>query len=420
MALQPLFEMGFTPSFVRAVAYVHGGATDLATGRRSDGQENTSLESEALLDRVCSTMRWVYTRLALGTTAILALGGTLALRHSVAEVASVREAWGAWSVILFGSFLTFRNLSYSTYLQGANRIPDLRRVEIAGSLISVVANAIALLSGGGLVWLALTSQACTVAATEWNRAVARRRRPTGFGTDAPPWDWTIVRAVWPSTWRSGIGIMMSQGVVQLSAIGYAQLGSPAQVAALLFSLRILQILLSMCQAPFYSKIPHLARLYAEGRRDEQLRLASRGMALSYWVYAVGIVAIGLGLPPLLHRIGSHISFVDARLWFVIGLAYLVERFGAMHIQLYSLTNHIIWHRANGIAGAIYILVLWAAFRSLALYAFPLAIFAGYLGFYSWYAAIHSYRSFGMRFWHFEPRISMAPAALILLAAAVTT
>jgi hypothetical protein len=413
MALQPLLEMGFAPSFVRAIAYASGGATDIATGRRASHESAGSFESEQLIDRICITMRWLYARLGLLITVILALGGTLALYRSINATNSPGEAWISWLVILVGSPLVFRHLAASAYLQGSNRIPIFRRVEILGSAAVVIANATVLLIGGGLLPLAISSQFCLIAAAEWNYRLSRRLRPNGFAGAIGTPDRAILNTVWTPTWRSGVGMLMSHGVVQLSAIAYAQLGTPAEVAALLFALRILQILVSMCQAPFYSKIPQLVRLYSENRTDEQLRVAARGMALSYWTFVIGVVGVGIGINSLLTAIGSNVDFIDVRLWYLIGLAYVVERFGAMHIQLYSVTNHIIWHRANAVAGLLYISSLWLAYPSMGLYAFPTAIFAGYLGFYSWYAAMHSYHQYKLTFWQFESRVSIAPASLLL-------
>jgi hypothetical protein len=190
------------------------------------------------------------------------------------------------------------------------------------------------------------------------------------------------------------------------------------VASFLFSLRILQLLVVASQAPFYSKLPRLARLYAEKKMTEQLVLASRGMARSHWVYAAGIAAVGLLAQPGLTLIGSHAEFVARPLWFLMGAAFFVERFGAMHIQLYSVTNHIIWHKANGVSGLIYIALSWMLFPVTELYTFPIAILVAYATFYAWYSAQHSYSAFQLQFWTFERRTSLGPAAALSAAAVI--
>ena len=57
---------------------------------------------------------------------------------------------------------------------------------------------------------------------------------------------------------------------------------------------------------------------------------------------------------LLKLIDSNIMFVSPLLWIIMGCVFFAERYGAMHLQLYSITNHIIWHFVNSISGLIYI------------------------------------------------------------------
>ncbi len=221
-------------------------------------------------------------------------------------------------------------------------------------------------------------------------------------------------AVWSSAWRSGLGIVMSHGLIQLSGVIYAQFGSTEQVAMYLLSLQLMTMISRFSQAPFYSKLPMLSRLRALGDTAGQIRLARRGMALSHWTFVLSFVGLGLFATPLLGLIGSNAAFADPLLWVLLGLGTLVERYGAMHIQLYSTTNHIIWHVANGVSGTIYLGVSVPLFGVVGVYAFPLGILTGYISFYSWYAAKHSYRTFQLRFWSFERATVLLPLSLMLI------
>jgi uncharacterized membrane protein YdcZ (DUF606 family) len=237
--------------------------------------------------------------------------------------------------------------------------------------------------------------------------------------DRRPKSQPVLDAVWPSTWRSGVGIFLSYGLVQASGIFYAQVGSTAGVASYLLALRLITAVSQFSQAPFYSKIPQLARLFAEDKQGELLEIAKRGMFLSHWSYLLGFLGLGLLGGPILNCIGSNAEFPSSHLWILMGLGFFAERYGAMHIQLYSSTNHIIWHIANGVTGTIYLVFSLLLFPHLGVYAFPIAMLLGYLGFYSWYAALHSYRYFQLRFMPFESRVSLPQICVILLYAIVS-
>jgi hypothetical protein len=102
------------------------------------------------------------------------------------------------------------------------------------------------------------------------------------------------------------------------------------------------------------------------------------------------------------------------MWALLGIAFFVHRFGAMHIQVYLSTNHIISHIADGISGIIYIVVSLVLTHYVGIYAVPCGMLAGYLGFYAWYAAKYSYRSLNIDFWTFEKKTSLIPVFIVVL------
>jgi hypothetical protein len=124
--------------------------------------------------------------------------------------------------------------------------------------------------------------------------------------------------------------------------------------------------------------------------------------------------LGVIGPLVLNFIGSNIDFPRSFLWYLIGVAYFFERYGAMHLNLFSTSNQIINHIANGVAGAIYIVFAVAGYRLLGIYAFPLALIAGNLGFYCWFAARHSYKEFGISFVSFERTVMFPYLCLLVL------
>jgi hypothetical protein len=143
-----------------------------------------------------------------------------------------------------------------------------------------------------------------------------------------------------------------------------------------------------------------------------LAIARRAMRMTYWLFVAGFVAIGLSGMALFQIIGSSVAFADPRLWALLGMGFFVERYGAMHIQLYSTTNHIIWHVANGVTGMIYLAVSLSLLATLGVYAFPVGMLAGYLGFYSWYCARYVYRTFNCGFVSFEKDVLLPPAVVV--------
>jgi uncharacterized membrane protein YdcZ (DUF606 family) len=113
-------------------------------------------------------------------------------------------------------------------------------------------------------------------------------------------------------------------------------------------------------------------------------------------------------------IKANTTFVDPRIWSLIGIAYYLERYGGMHMQIYTLTNKVIWHIANGIHGVIFVCLSIFLFPKMQVIAFPLSLVLANLLFFCWYTAKHSYQHFDLSFLKFECRTSIVPLMAILV------
>ncbi len=415
IGMQLLADFGFGTTFTRVIAYSMGGATELQ-GFRENAKLSAGKPNYPILEQICSTMGAIYTRLTFGLIFLLGILGTWALIKPISNIPDPQIGWSAWAVILLTTAVTFKGNSYSCYLQGTNHIALLRRWEIFTSSAAIITSTLVLLWGGGILGLVIANQGWAMLNILRNRwlctqvedGIFTKFKEKGVITQS------IFDAVWPSAWRSGLGIFMSYGLIQISGILYAQVGAAANVASYLLALRLMQVIKDFSTAPFYSKLPLLARLRAEGNLIQQIQMAQRGMQLAHWTFTLGFVAGGLLIPQILVLIGSRATFVDPALWSMMGLAFFAERYGAMHLQLYSITNHILWHIANGITGIIYIAGALILFPYVGIYAFPISMLVSYLSFYTWYSAYYSYKTFKFTFWDYEKKVMLPPLAVLIL------
>ena len=149
-----------------------------------------------------------------------------------------------------------------------------------------------------------------------------------------------------------------------------------------------------------------------------LRVAQNGMLLSHLTFSLAVTTVALVAPVGFGLIRSNIEFVPTNLWLLLALGFFVQRFGAMHIQLYSLTNRIVWHVANGVSGTLVVISLALLIRPLGIYSLPIAWLIGHALFYMWYAARKSYLEFDLRFPRFEYSASLAGAVVLMLGSGV--
>jgi hypothetical protein len=411
-------DFGFGPTFIRFIAYALGGVRtlqDLRPGRVDSGTGEINM---ALLGEVVGALRWLFRWMSLILFLGFGIGGTWALSRQIQLLEQPWEGWTAWFLVLpvlvFGYWAT----QFSVYLQGLNRVALLRRWEALFSLGSMCSVIGVLLGGGGLWEVVAMGQLWLVLGALRNWWLARKQMEGWWCTAPRRSSLETLRHVWGPAWRTGVGAGMSMGLVQLTGILFAQLAQGTELAALLLALRFMALVVDFANAPFYSKLPRFSRLVSSGQVAAMVGLAQKGMRATYLAFLVAWIGLGLAGPTLLNLIGANVKFPETLLWTLLGLAFLTHRYGAMHIQIYNTSNHVIMHIADGFSGMIYLITLALAIPRLGVLALPVAQLVAYGGFYAWYASFHSYRFAKQTFFAFERKAAIPAAAVALAYATV--
>jgi len=413
-----ILDLGLSPTLSRVISLTLGG-TRLAALAQPATKNTTSVESNenvrwATVAVLLKAGRTMYAGLAICALLLLGSVGSLALMAPISAVASPDRAWIAWLVVLSISSLGVWGNLYSSYLMGVNRVAVLRRWQALAAIAQVLTAALVLFLGGGLLELVISNQVWLAASYACNAWLCRKVIPGRF---QPGWQLRIpplvLQATWPPMWRSGVGVMASLGVMSASGFIYAQWADSQELAAFLLAQRVMLAISQFSQAPFYSKLPAFARLYAEDHLSELMANAQRAMRMSYWVLVVGVISAGVLLPLLMIQIGSKTAFVSPSFWAIYGIAVFVERLGAMHMQLFSLSNRILWHIANGLTGLVFVALMVGLYEPVGTIAFPIAMLVSYAAIYSLFSIRQSYLHFGLTL-EFERRSSMVPALTMLV------
>ncbi len=417
--LQLLADLGFSPTFVRVFAYAAGGADVMELAEARGGSGGTRPVNWRTVERIWGTVHSIYGRLTALAVAGMAIVGTAFVWRPIGAIADPQHGWIAWMTILGASTIILRGNAYAAYLNGLDHVALVRRWEAVMSLLASVTQAGVLLVGGGLISLTVSHQVWMVLNVVRNRYLARWIESGRLRDFATALDKRVFSVVWPRAWRSGLGLAMGNLPLQLTGMYYAQVADAERAAEYLVSLNLFGAIRGFSMAPLYSRLPTMARLRAEGRLDALARVARRGMHVSFWVFALLTVGMGVFAGRLLGMVGANATTVAPLPWALLGVALFVERYGASHLQLYSTTNHILWHIANGIAGSIVLLACAALFPALGLLAFPAAFLCGYLGFYVPFVVPRSLRAIDSTFMAFDVPILAGPtvvmAALLALA-----
>lgn len=423
-SLLVILDFGFSPTFSRLISYAFGGlkleelsGVGDSSVKQRKGAGFTDWDTVGVLRRyIRNTYFWI-SIIGLVFTATV---GSLAVFKPIAntDIPSF-DAWFAWSIVAVSSTIQLYGMRFSSELQGANNIAIVQRWQMLTAFGALISAAIVLFFNYSMLLLVQAYYIWAIINVLILKRVSSIVFQSAKPSDAPSELKGIVRnTIWGPVWRSGFGILLSLGVIHSISVIYAQLAPAREVASYMLGIQAIQALSSFSRAPFYVKIPHMARLMAESMVANVVDVSRKAMRLSYAIYVVGFVLITLFVPPILSFIDSEVAFPEAKVWLLLGMGVIFERYGAMHIQMYSLTNKIIWHIANGITGLLIIVISFTLYPLLNVVAFPLAILLSNGLFYSWYSSSHSYGEFKQKFLGNE--LTLFIPALIAMTAFSTT
>lgn len=418
IALQSLADLGFRQTFSRIISFAFGGAQDIGIYQAKKISKGAvpSAPNVELLGDIISTMKFIYLFLTIFVVIFGGIFGTWAMINPIANTSNIANSWTSWVIVLLVSGIGFYGKVYLNFLEGLNKIAVVRRIETLTSIGAIGTSISVLIISPSLLNLVIVNQFWVIVVTlrDWylcrnidNRFFLKVAKKMQFNRP-------IFIKIWSPAWRSGISNFMSLGLTNLTGIIYAQIGDASGVAAYLLAIRIINQIKEVSMAPFYSKLPLLARMRVSSDVSGLIALAKKGMFLSNLVFVMGFIVVGLFSKMLLHAIGSEVVFVSDSMWILLGLAFFIHRFGAMHMQVYLSTNHVISHIADGVSGVLFIISALILSRYVGIYSIPLGMMVGYLGFYSWYAAKYSLKSLNIGFWEFERKASLLPLSIILI------
>jgi O-antigen/teichoic acid export membrane protein len=424
VSLQSLADFGFRQTFSRVISYAFGGASDIgvfSATKKTDNKPINSSPNIALLNGIVSNMKYIYLWLTLALFILMGIFGTWAMMKPINESSNVYEGWCSWIIVFVVTTINFYGKLYMNFLEGLFKIAIVRRIETLTSLGTIFCMIIVMIWAPTVLNMIIVSQFWVLVVTfrDWYLCKTVDNNFYESVSKKLPFNKPLFLQIWKPAWKSGVSGLMSVGLTNLSGVIYAQVGSSASVAAYLLTLRIISQIREISMAPFYSTIPIMSILRVKNDLPGLRKHVTKSMFLSHITYVTGFVVAGLLMNKILHMIHSEVKFVDPLLWILIGIAFFIHRFGAMHVQVQMSTNHIVSHIADGISGILYIISSVILSRYIGVYAIPVGMLVGYLGFYAWYAARYSYRSLDTTFFKFEPRASFIPVSILIIYVLVT-
>ena len=145
--------------------------------------------------------------------------------------------------------------------------------------------------------------------------------------------------------KSGLGNVTTTGFYTTSGFILTPILSDYELAILLFSNKIIDIIRDFSRAPFYSKLPELNSIFIKNK-TKLLKVSKNYIFRSDLVYFIGVTGFLVMGNFLLDIIDGDFTQIPEEYWIFISLTFFLERIGSISIQLYSVSNKVKNHIIN--------------------------------------------------------------------------
>ena len=376
-----LLDFGFAPTFIRLTAYCNKDLKDNHQSLSSDATFKLIHkvdDKNALLQYIWDIANNCYAKLAISAFFLFLIIGSFFVARPISQSSDPTTNWFAWFVVMITSSLAIYGNKYIAILHGKGLIAENQRVTMLCSLVSILAAALALVFSYNFLVVICFYQAATIGSYIYNKKLVKNHFSFSKSckNKLSPHDlMQLKKGINATAWRSGVGILMSAGTIHSSLLVVANFLPPSVAASYMLAFQFIRLFSSLCQVPFYTKIPSMASHYIRKELDSLKRIAFFAELKSVTLFFIFSVT-GYFLFPLFQNLFKiKTSLPNKMFWLLLCIGTMLERSGAMHIQLYSLSNKIIWHYLNGLSCltfSVFLFLFWEKNGGLAL---PIAILA---------------------------------------------
>lgn len=376
-----LFEFGFTSTFERFISYSRSKASKKIKFQFSFAETVYSAKKIFSYLFIIS----IFVLLTVGSALIYKPINSINIESSSSKI---EEFYFLWIFVAISTSVALYNFFFASFFRGSNRIFDYRIRESAANLITTLLSIMSLhffkdfftfcliyFSASLLTFLLLRGKFKSVF------------KSTEIKTKSSP----VMRYAWGSAWRSGLGVIFSVGAINMIGIVLAQFVDAVELGKFLLSVRIIQSFAAISNPFFYIKIPQMALIYNENDRQKAEKIGSQRLMVTM-TFFISLLLLFTALYPFINSLFENkILILDKFDWAILCAAFIIERLSSLYLQIYTLSNNVIWHKVNFLTlvtiiffstvlfNHYYLLgVCYALLISYALIAYPYNI-SSYLG-----------------------------------------
>ena len=416
---QIIADLGFGGTFSRVISYAMAGLKTLDDiGKKPKEVIEKVAPNWGLILALKKKMRFIFFYVAIGFSTLITLISLWFLDTPIEKLEDPKLGYSLLALILVVLFFKIYSRGYISLISGLNEVALLRRWEGVIVYFQIISSIFILVLFGNFHLLVINNQLWIVIGIVntyllQKRILKKNLRDVKIDAVEIKKISYFEHVINPS-WKSGVGTLSSYGLNQFSSLVLVDFLEEDNLVVYLISFRFITIISEFSRAPFYAKLPFFGQLYQSNSYGNLLKIVKRSIDISICIASICLLLITFFGNFALELIRSRVDNLDYTLWLLLSLNIVLERLGAMHFQLHSLSNKVVWHKANIIYGLIFIAFSMSTINYLDLYSIPCAMLAGNILYYTTKALITSYKEYSYNLIKFNLNIMICIVILVII------
>ncbi len=357
ISIRGIFDFGFIATFVRIISYVNNkDSTEIQNTFNFDF-------SKTDINEIYIVFEWIYKRLFLIIIPIFLIIGFFSLSNPIDRLENKILAWYAFFVSFAGVIFMLNHARFSSILTGYNLIPLQKKIEIyiffplfiliyIGIYLKLHFFWITLFFSSGYFILYLVTKRKVFKVIPGLKKIKKENL-----------NMNLARQIFTAAWKTGLGILLTMGAINFSAIYLGQV-APSDIASkYLIAQRLIIVISEYAYIPFLVILPTISRFYAAGKIENLKRESffRKKIVLSLTLILSSILFFFTEY--IIPIFDESFGFVSFNIWVILVIYSFLEKSGAMNLQIQMTNNNVHMHKINGIAGLL-IFILFPMFYNL--------------------------------------------------------
>lgn len=388
LSMALIADSGFGPTIVRATSYYYSGMKKIPKNLdefNNHSEKNNDINFNGLKD-LLNTFNIGYIFLGLLSVLILLIVGKFIVSNAINMTDNIEVLTYAFYIIIFRSFLAIQFVKWSSFIQGIDKVADIKRAESISELLKIFFMFLLLSFDYGIFELMIIELLFTVFILMYAKYYINNwflqydeeyKLKFKFNKD-------IFNSVWPATWRFGAmqygGFMTNNG----TSIIVSQLNSPTLIASFLLTQKLIFFIRQIAQAPLYSNLPRIFQMMATKDFVNLKPYCARGIIIGLGMQLIALTVLLLFGSTILELFSINAILVPTNIMLIMSISIMLELHHAYHAQIYMGSNHIPFLLPGIVSGIAIVGIGFGIIDSYGLLGIVLVQFFVQLSLNNWY------------------------------------